>query len=133
MVFWDISERRRLETEREKALADYQMLFNKMLDGFALHEILCDPEGKPVDYRFLTVNPAFEKLTGLRSQVVVGRTVREILPSIDSFWIENPRVKEWYRRDEHALQAAEMLATAASLQHSLWQIGVQSAALLFPQ
>jgi len=88
MVFWDISERRRLETEREKVLADYQMLFNKMLDGFALHEILCDPEGKPVDYRFLTVNPAFEKLTGLRSQVVVGRTVREILPSIDSFWIE---------------------------------------------
>lgn len=34
----------------------------------------------------------------------------------DSFWIENPIVKTWYRRDEHALQAAEILATIASLQ-----------------
>jgi alpha-mannosidase len=33
----------------------------------------------------------------------------------DSFWIENPTVKTWYRRDEHALQAAEILATIASL------------------
>jgi hypothetical protein len=33
----------------------------------------------------------------------------------DAFWIQCPRVKTWYRRNEHALQAAEMLATAASL------------------
>lgn len=33
-----------------------------------------------------------------------------------SFWIESPKVKTWYRRCEHELQAAEMLATAASLQ-----------------
>jgi alpha-mannosidase len=32
-----------------------------------------------------------------------------------SFWIECPRVKASYRRCEHQLQAAEMLATAASL------------------
>ena len=36
--------------------------------------------------------------------------------TFDSFWIECPRVKSWYRRDEHALQSAEMLATIASLQ-----------------
>ena len=33
----------------------------------------------------------------------------------DAFWIENQKVKTWYRRDEHALQAAEALATIASL------------------
>jgi alpha-mannosidase len=33
----------------------------------------------------------------------------------DAFWIESPKVKTWYRRDEHALQAAEILATIASL------------------
>jgi alpha-mannosidase len=36
----------------------------------------------------------------------------------DSFWIENPKVKAWYRREEHGLQAAEILATIASLQSS---------------
>ncbi|HMD86091.1 MAG TPA: glycoside hydrolase family 38 C-terminal domain-containing protein [Terriglobia bacterium] len=35
--------------------------------------------------------------------------------TFDSFWIENPRVKTWYRKNEHGLQAAETLATIASL------------------
>ncbi len=33
----------------------------------------------------------------------------------ESFWIECPRVKTWYRRDEHALQSAELLSTVSSL------------------
>ena len=33
-----------------------------------------------------------------------------------SFWIECPKVKTWYRRNEHALQAAEMLSSLSSLQ-----------------
>jgi alpha-mannosidase len=36
-----------------------------------------------------------------------------------SFWIECPRVKTSYRRCEHVLQAAEMLAAAASLKTNL--------------
>jgi alpha-mannosidase len=35
--------------------------------------------------------------------------------TFDSFWIESPRVKAWYRRDEHALQTAEILSTISSL------------------
>ena len=35
--------------------------------------------------------------------------------TFDSFWIESPRVKSWYRRDEHALQTAEILSTISSL------------------
>lgn len=36
--------------------------------------------------------------------------------TFDSFWIESPRMKTWFRRNEHGLQAAESLATIASLQ-----------------
>jgi len=35
--------------------------------------------------------------------------------TFDSFWIECPRVKSWYRRNEHALQTAEMLSSISSL------------------
>jgi alpha-mannosidase len=35
--------------------------------------------------------------------------------TFDSFWIENPKVKTWYRRSEHALQTAEMLSAISSL------------------
>ena len=66
----------------------YEELFRRMRNGFAHHEIICDAQGRPVDYRFLSVNPAFEQLTGLKAEAVVGRTVREILPETEDYWIQ---------------------------------------------
>jgi PAS domain S-box-containing protein len=66
----------------------YRMLFESMLNGFALHEIICDEKGVPVDYRFLRVNPAFERLTGLRAADITGKTVLEVLPGTEREWIE---------------------------------------------
>ncbi|MEI6493938.1 MAG: PAS domain S-box protein, partial [Verrucomicrobiota bacterium] len=66
----------------------YRLMFEHMLAGFALHEIICDASGKPTDYRFLSVNPAFERMTGLRAADVIGRTVMEVLPETEPVWIE---------------------------------------------
>jgi PAS domain S-box-containing protein len=66
----------------------FQSLFENMLDGAALHEIITDENGHPIDYRFLAVNPAFESMTGLTRDHTVGRTVRELLPEVDPQWIE---------------------------------------------
>ena len=41
-----------------------------------------------MDYRFLSVNPAFEAMTGLRAEDVTGRTVLEVLPGTEPRWIE---------------------------------------------
>ncbi len=75
-------------TAEKKAKQDYQLLFNAMVDGFALHEIICDQQGNPVDYRFIAVNPAFEQMTGMKASDIIGRTVLEILPATESYWIE---------------------------------------------
>ncbi len=75
-------------TARKKVEESYHTLFMEMQEGFALHEIICDPAGTPCDYRFLAVNPAFESLTGLKSSAVVGRTILETLPGIERHWIE---------------------------------------------
>ncbi len=76
-------------TAQRKAERNYQNLFNEMLEGFAQHEIICDDDGVPCDYRFLLVNPSYEKLTGLKAADIVGRTVREVLPQIEEYHIEN--------------------------------------------
>ena len=75
-------------TSRKQAEEQYQTLFREMLEGFALHEIICDDQGKPVDYRFLDVNPAFERMTGLRAGDILGKTVLQVLPGTESHWIE---------------------------------------------
>lgn len=75
-------------TAEKKAKQDFQLLFDSMVDGFALHEIICDPDGNPIDYRFLAVNPAFEQIIGKNASDMVGRTVLEVLPGTESYWIE---------------------------------------------
>jgi PAS domain S-box-containing protein len=80
----ELHERRR----REGAEQNYRTLFREMLDGFALHEIICDGTGTPIDYRFLAVNPAFERLTGLKAADIIGRTVLSALPGTEPHWIQ---------------------------------------------
>jgi PAS domain S-box-containing protein len=75
-------------TAHRRAEESYRTLFREMLDGFALHEILCDKDGRPTDYRFLAVNPSFERMTGLRAVDIVGKTVLEVLPGTELSWIE---------------------------------------------
>jgi PAS domain S-box-containing protein len=67
---------------------EYQMLFDQMLDGFALHEMVFNPAGAPVDYRFLAVNPAFERMTGFRAAEVIGKSVLTVMPETERKWIE---------------------------------------------
>ena len=75
-------------SERKQAERNYHSLFEKMLDGFALHEIIVDAAGDPIDYRFLAVNPAFERMTGLKGAELVGRTILEVLPDTERRWIK---------------------------------------------
>lgn len=66
----------------------FRSLFDNMLNAFAVHEIICDSSGKPIDYRFLSVNPAFERLTGLKGEQIIGKTALEVLPHIEQYWID---------------------------------------------
>lgn len=66
----------------------YQMLFHEMHNGLALHEVICNDSGIPIDYRYLDVNPAFERMTGLQKEKVIGRTVLEVFPNMEPYWLE---------------------------------------------
>ena len=84
----DITEQRSMEEALRCSEEQYRSLFDQMLDAFAVHEMMYDERGKPADYRFLSVNPAFETMTGLKAKDVVGRTVMEVLPGTEPRWVE---------------------------------------------
>jgi PAS domain S-box-containing protein len=75
-------------SQSSQMLAELTALMNSMRDGFAEHEIITDAQGKPVDYRFLIVNPAFERITGKKASDTIGHTVKEVLPGTEDVWIE---------------------------------------------
>jgi PAS domain S-box-containing protein len=76
--------------QAEEALQEsekrYRNLFNAMNEGFCIVEVLFDADGKPEDYRFLEVNDAFEKQTGLHD--AVGKRMRELAPAHEAHWFE---------------------------------------------
>jgi two-component system cell cycle sensor histidine kinase/response regulator CckA len=75
-------------TELELGLSRYRSLFESMDEGFALCEMIDDEAGRPVDYRYIEVNPAFARQTGLPNRDIAGRTVSEVIPGFEHHWIE---------------------------------------------
>ena len=79
--------------ERTRALREsgekYRLMFETMVSGFALLEMMYDESGKPMDCRYLEANPAHEKLTGLKTSEIIDRTARESIPGLEDSWIEN--------------------------------------------
>lgn len=60
----------------------YRNLFNNFLDSVAVHQIILDEQGIPVDYIFLQANAAFESQTGLSVANILGKRVTEVIPDI---------------------------------------------------
>jgi PAS domain S-box-containing protein len=75
---------RKLATEALRASErKYRTLFESIDEGFCVIEVLFEGQ-RPVDYRFVEGNPAWEKHTGLTG--AVGRTAREVLPELEEHW-----------------------------------------------
>lgn len=67
----------------------FRTLFMSVNDGFYLADILYDDNGKPCDYRYIEVNPAFEQILGLSHDQIIGRTYKELVgPDPASGWLE---------------------------------------------
>ena len=65
----------------------YRLLFTTMNEGFFLGRMLYDEAGLPSDYLMLDVNPAYERLSGLARQAVLGKTARQIYQTIETPWV----------------------------------------------
>jgi len=77
-----ISEKRKAGEALRESEEKYRDLFKNMLNGFAYGEVLTDDNGDPMDFVYLEVNGAFEKLTGLKRSDVIGKKVTEVIPNI---------------------------------------------------
>ncbi len=94
-MFSDITERKKTEEALRKSEAEYSSLFANMIDGFAYCQMIFDEAGKPVDFVYLQINDAFEKITGLKRDLVVGKKVTMAIPGIK---VANPELFEIYGR-----------------------------------
>lgn len=66
----------------------YRQLFEGMVEGFMLAQIIIDAEGHPEDFKIISVNPAYENQSGLKASDVLDRNMKDILPALEAYWVE---------------------------------------------
>jgi PAS domain S-box-containing protein len=84
---WAAVERARAEAALRESEARYRSLFNTIDEAFGLCKIVTDDHGQAIDFLALEMNPAWETLTGLSLERSVGRTLKELIPSVREVWI----------------------------------------------
>ena len=85
-IAMDITERKDAEDALRKSEMKYRTLFDSIDEGFSICELIVDEEGKPCDFRWLEVNPSWEKQTGLKNPV--GKSALELVPNLEQSWID---------------------------------------------
>lgn len=85
-TFRDISPRRQSELALTRSELRYRTLFNSLDEGFCVIRMIFDEDGRPDDYEFVEINPAFVAHTGLED--VIGKRMRELVPDHDQVWFD---------------------------------------------
>lgn len=79
---------KRSEKALKVAETKYQRLFDTMIMAYAHHRIILDDHGSAIDYKFLEINPEFERVTGAKRESLIGKTVLEVYPQTEKKWID---------------------------------------------
>ncbi|MEJ2156060.1 MAG: ATP-binding protein [Desulfobacteraceae bacterium] len=74
----DITDLKNTEERLRQSEERYRSLFEHMIEGVAVHELIYDEQGKPEDYRILDVNPMYEVHTGLSRETAVGQRASDL-------------------------------------------------------
>ncbi|MBN2742254.1 MAG: PAS domain S-box protein [Marinilabiliaceae bacterium] len=86
--FHDVTARRQRELVEAELNERLRLVFQSMNEAFALHSIITDEQGVPIDYVYLDVNAAFENLTGFTRDRIIGRRLLDVMPNTESYWIQ---------------------------------------------
>jgi len=81
IVFRDITERVKAEEALRRSEEKLRSLYSHMNDGLCLNEIVYDKSGRPIDYKAIDVNPAFEAITGIKKEQALGKLASELYGS----------------------------------------------------
>ena len=85
----DITEQVQSKEVLQNSEEKFRLMFNQMVSASAMFEVIFNKKGKPEDYRYIEVNPAFEHYTGKIKDQVIGKTLLEVFPETERYWLQS--------------------------------------------
>ena len=84
----EITEQKKAEEALKENERFYRSIFDNTNDGFQLVELIYDNSGHVSDFKFLRVNAAYERHTGIKADFVVGKTAKSLAPNLEQYWLD---------------------------------------------
>lgn len=81
----DLTNLRTAEAALDRSEARFRTILETIDSAFAIVQVKFDADDRPVDYRFVEANPAFERQSGVNLR---GKWVTEFAPDLEQFWFE---------------------------------------------
>ncbi len=83
----DVTEQKIAQLSLVASESKYRQLFKNITSGFALLQVIHSQTGSD-EFRFLEINPAFQKLTRLKGTKIAGKEINEVMPRIAKEWAQ---------------------------------------------
>lgn len=83
----EVAERVRAEARAYENEQSYRALFHNLDQAFAMHEVIYDSAGKPIDFRFIEVNAAFCRVFGVDEKAIAGLKRSEMKTALSPEWL----------------------------------------------
>jgi PAS domain S-box-containing protein len=84
----NITERKQAEELVLQSEENYHFQFLHTNSYNSLYEVIVGNDGKPCDFRFIMVNPAYEEYVGRKASELIGKTLLEVYPNTEQYWID---------------------------------------------
>lgn len=82
----DIDDRKHAETTLRESEGRLRTLFDSIDEGYAEFDVILGQDGQVIDWRYVALNAAFTRLTGMEAVDVIGRLISEIVPTLEPEW-----------------------------------------------
>ncbi len=88
LVFRDVSEEYKIREDLQRSEKQHRLLFESMIDGVCLHEIVYDNSLKAINYKILDVNHRYEQILRLKKKDVIGKLATEVYQTDEAPYLE---------------------------------------------
>ncbi len=76
-TYRDVTERFKAAEAIQNSELKFRTIFNATPSGLALFDAIPGPDGKPIDFRYVDVNPALEKINRMTKEQLIGHNLLE--------------------------------------------------------